>query len=317
MKLRNLLPTAAATLALFSAGCAYPQEDTVTVTEKAPFAEAVDVANVTPASSVPAMWQVADDDTTIYIFGTVHMLPADVEWYSGGVKAALDATDTLVTEIDMTPEKMAAAGQMMQQLGSLPEGQTLRELMSDEQRTIYETGLAKLSIPPESFDGMEPWLASLAMTQIVAGASGFTPEKGVEMVLEEKVGPDVGRGALETLETQLAAFDEMPMDAQLAFLIESTQDPVEGIQILNQLVELWSEGKVEELGALMSEGFDSSPILAERLLYNRNSAWAGWIDDRLDTPGTVFIAAGALHFAGEKSVQDYLAERGIETRRLQ
>ena len=87
--------------------------------------------------------------------------------------------------------------------------------------------------------------------------------------------------------------------------------------MLNTLVELWADGKVVELADLMDDAFASNPLLAERLLYNRNSAWAGWIEDRLDTPGTVFVAAGALHFAGEKSVQDYLAQRGIVTERLQ
>ncbi len=316
MKLRALLPTAAATLALFSSGCAYSQEDTATAAAPVS-AEASTAELVEEKANVPAMWQVADEDTTIYIFGTVHMLPDTVEWYSGNVKTALESSDTLVTEIDMTPESLVEVGAIMAKLGTLPEGQTLRSLMTEEQRAKYEGGLAKLNIPPEAFDTMEPWFASLAMTQIVAGASGLTPEKGVEFSLEDKIGPDVKRAALETVEKQLAAFDEMPIDAQMAFLIESTEDPLEGIKILNQLVDLWATGQVTELAELMDDSFEANPILAERLLYSRNSAWAGWIENRLDTPGTVFIAAGALHFAGEKSVQDYLAERGIETERLQ
>ena len=54
--------------------------------------------------------------------------------------------------------------------------------------------------------------------------------------------------------------------------------------------------------------------LAAALLYDRNANWAEWIEARLNsTPGTVFIAVGAGHLAGERSVQDYLAEREIET----
>ncbi|MEL7197087.1 MAG: TraB/GumN family protein [Pseudomonadota bacterium] len=314
MKLRALFPTAAAALALFSAGCAYPNEEAASAAAEPAIAEAEEVA---VGQNGPAMWQVADEDTTLYIFGTIHMLPDTVEWYSGDVKTALESSDTLVTEIDMTPENMASLGTTMAQLGTLPEGQTLRGLMNDDQRAKYEGGLAKLNIPPEAFDTMEPWFASLAMTQIIAGASGFTPDKGVEFSLEDKISPDVKRAALETFESQLAAFDEMPIDAQMAFLIDGAEDPLEGIEILNQLVDLWAAGKVDELADLMNDGFETNPILAERLLYNRNQAWAGWIEERLDTPGTVFIAAGALHFAGEKSVQDYLSQRGIKTKRVQ
>ncbi|MEL7188134.1 MAG: TraB/GumN family protein [Pseudomonadota bacterium] len=319
MNFRNLLPTAAAALALFSAGCAYSQDETyiAAAAEEAAVQEVAEVVQVEPAANAPAMWQIADEDTTIYLFGTVHLLPDDVEWYTGDVKAALDGSDTLVTELNLTPETEAEVAQFIGQNGMLPQGQTLRGLMSDEQKAAFEGGLAKINVPPETFDQMEPWFASIVMAQILAQASGFTPEKGVETVLETKIGEDTKRAALETVESQLGGLDSMPIDAQLDFLLEGIEDPIEGIEMLNTLVELWSDGKVVELADLLDDAFETNPLLAERLLYNRNSAWAGWIEDRLDTPGTVFIAAGALHFAGEKSVQDYLAQRGIETERLQ
>jgi uncharacterized protein YbaP (TraB family) len=56
--------------------------------------------------------------------------------------------------------------------------------------------------------------------------------------------------------------------------------------------------------------------VAEALLYSRNANWAEWIDTRLDEPGTVFIAVGAGHLAGAKSVQDYLAQKGITVARV-
>ena len=42
-----------------------------------------------------------------------------------------------------------------------------------------------------------------------------------------------------------------------------------------------------------------------------------WVDERLDEPGTVFMAVGAGHLSGNKSVPDLLAERGIATSRVQ
>ena len=56
--------------------------------------------------------------------------------------------------------------------------------------------------------------------------------------------------------------------------------------------------------------------VAEALLYSRNANWAEWIDTRLDKPGSVFIAVGAGHLAGAKSVQDYLAQKGITVTRV-
>ena len=93
------------------------------------------------AQDAPALWRVADEDTTIYLFGTVHALPSDVDWYSGPVKTALDESSTLVTEIDMSPEALAEIGPMIQQIAILPEGTSLRGMMSEEQRETYELSL--------------------------------------------------------------------------------------------------------------------------------------------------------------------------------
>ena len=305
MPIKRLLTTAAAVVAMFATSPALAGDDA-----QAP--------QVKTEASGPALWKVADEDTTIYLFGTVHTLPDNVEWNSGVVNDALASSEALVTEIDMTPENMASMGAIFQEKATLTTGQTLRELMTEEQRATYEGGLAKIGVPAAAFDGLEPWAAALAIVQVITQASGFTPDKGVETVLEKLIGEDVERLALETVEFQLSVFDELPIDQQLLFLLEGAEDPMEGITALNALITEWAEGDVEELGNLMNEGLMAHPNLAQRLLYDRNANWAEWIDDRLDTtPGTVFIAVGAGHLAGEKSVQDLLNKRDIAVERLQ
>lgn len=307
MKFPTLLSLAAAPIALLCTAPALADDHVE--------AEEVEAADEAPAG--PALWRVADEDTTIYLFGTVHMLPDTIDWNSGVVNDALASSETLVTELDMTPEVEAEIGKMFQDRGMLPEGQTLRALMTDEQRKTYEEGLAKIKVAPETFDTMEPWLASIVLLQIVSQASGFTPDKGVENVLEAAIGPDVGREALESVETQVLVFDELPVEQQVIYLLEFAADPVEGIKSLDVLVDEWAAGDAETVGTMMTEAMVGHPELAERLFYSRNRDWAEWIDTRLDSPGTVFMAVGAGHLAGEKSVQDFLTERGIETTRVQ
>ena len=93
--------------------------------------------------------------------------------------------------------------------------------------------------------------------------------------------------------------------------------------VLSVLAKLEPTGETDvgksltQLAAMIKESAESDPVLADRLFYNRNANWAGWIDERLDAPGTVFMAVGAGHLAGEKSVQDYLAQRNITVTRVQ
>lgn len=302
MKLANLLALTAAPFALFAANPALADNH----------AEPA----AAPSAKGPALWKVADEDTTVYLFGTVHMLPSTVDWNSGVVNTALATSQTLVTEIDLTPETEASIVTAFQTKGTLPEGQTLRGLMTEAQRTAYEGGLGKLQIPPGAFDQMEPWLASIVLLQIVTQASGFTPDMGVETVLEKTMAPGTARVALETVDDQIKVFDEMAIDQQLTYLLEFAADPIEGIKSLNALVDDWSKGNADGVGAMMNEALQAHPALAERLLYSRNATWAEWIDARLDQPGTVFIAVGAGHLAGEKSVQEYLAAKGIAAARV-
>lgn len=308
MKLLSTLTASAASIALFAINPAYAQEAQ---------AEAAPTAVAEAEAGAPALWKVADEDTTIYLFGTVHTLPDNVDWYSGSIKEALNSSGSLVTEIDMTPEATASMGSLVQSKGMLTDGQTLRGLMNEEQKATFEAGLEKIGVPAATFDPMEPWLASIAILQIVTQASGFDASKGVEAVLEATVKEGTKRVALETVEFQISVFDELPVEQQLLYLLEGAENPTEAITMLNTLIEVWARGDVEELGAMMNEGFLAHPNLADRLLYQRNANWADWIDTRLEAPGTVFIAVGAGHLAGEKSVQDYLAERDIGVTRVQ
>jgi uncharacterized protein len=60
-----------------------------------------------------------------------------------------------------------------------------------------------------------------------------------------------------------------------------------------------------------------SPELAEVLLHRRNNTWAGWVSERMKKPGTVFVAVGAGHLAGNRSVDRLVALRGFKVVRVQ
>ncbi len=262
----------------------------------------------------PALWKVADADTTIYLFGTIHALPKNLKWLEGPVETALAGSDELVTEIaDATP---AQQQQAIATLGLL-QGETLRSLMSDEDRTAYEALLTRLKIPPEAFDKYEPWLAGLTIGMTPYAMAGYGKDDGAESVLR-KASLAKGRkqGALETLDYQLGLFDSLPRAAQLEFLDMAVRDFEKSFKLIDTMTQLWGAGDSDGLAKLLNDEMDD-PELADALLYNRNRTWAGWIRKRLDQPGQVFIAVGAGHLAGVKSVQDMLARQGVTAVRIQ
>ena len=275
-------------------------------------------AATTPATTMakPALWKVADEDTTIYLFGTVHILPEGIDWFHGPVSTALASSDVLITEIPMGPESDMKMAQLTMATGTLPAGSSLRALLTEEDRTTYEAAMSSLGVPVEAFDAFKPWMAGLTLTVLPLMQQGYSLEAGVEKRLLKLAGPDKPLDALETVEFQLGLFDGMEQNDQIAFLIASASTIDQVTPTLNAMVDRWAEGDVEGLAAIMNQEL-SDPAVAEALLYSRNANWAEWIDARLDTPGTVFMAVGAGHLAGDRSVQDLLAQRGIETARVQ
>jgi uncharacterized protein YbaP (TraB family) len=300
MKLPRLLAKTATGLALLLTGaCA---------------AGPAGLSNTPPPGAIagPALWQVSDADTTIYLFGTVHALPKDKQWMDARISRAFEAADELVTEIDVS--NAAASAQALQRAGMLPEGQSLRAMMTEENRQQFDAALVTLGVPVTSLDKMEPWLAAMTMTLLPLLRSGYDQQSGVEMALNGQPG-ERKHGALETVEQQIALFDTMPIEAQLAFL-DSTVEELDKASIsLDQMVAEWLEGDAEGLAKLLNSELDD-PVLYKRLLTDRNANWAEWIDQRMNTPGTVFIAVGAGHLAGPDSVQAQLTRRGMKVQRV-
>jgi uncharacterized protein YbaP (TraB family) len=71
----------------------------------------------------------------------------------------------------------------------------------------------------------------------------------------------------------------------------------------------------------IAESFNSdlgdAPELKDALLLQRNANWAKWVKGRLDRPGTVLVAVGAGHLAGDQSVVSLLEHQGLKVTRVQ
>jgi uncharacterized protein YbaP (TraB family) len=261
----------------------------------------------------PALWQVSDEDTTIYLFGTVHALPRDKEWFDSRIQRAFDASGELVTEVDISD--LAGSSQALQAQGMLPEGQSLRAMMKPADREEYEMALVSLGIPVETLDRYEPWFAAMTLSLLPLLRAGYDTQSGVEMALGEKAGADKKHGALETIDQQIELFDGMPLESQLSFLDQTVEQIPRASITLDAMVAEWIKGDAAELARLMNSEL-TDPVLRDRLLIQRNADWADWIKRRLDSPGTVFIAVGAGHLAGEGSVQDQLRHRRVKVKRV-
>jgi uncharacterized protein YbaP (TraB family) len=262
----------------------------------------------------PALWVVKDEDTTVYLFGSVHLLKPGLGWFDDGVKTAFDSSDQLVLELVEPPAAEVQA--LFGKFAMDQQGKTLRSKMNDADRAVYEAAMGKLGIPAPAFDPLEPWAAGITLSVVAMQKSGFDPNSGVEKQLTAaaKVSNKPIAG-LETMEFQLGLFDTLPEAEQITFLVETAKLIDEVASTTDKMVDMWASAETESLGQLMNEGL-TSRTLYDALLTKRNANWAKWISARMAKPGVTFMAVGAGHLAGPTSVQNLLPAYGLSATRV-
>lgn len=313
LRLKSVL-AATATCAL---AWAIPAAAQTTPTEPPAAIEALDPVK-NPAVTIkdvdPALWVVKDEDTTVYLFGSIHILKPGLGWFDDGVKAAFDSSDQLVLELVEPPAAEVQA--LFGKLAMDQQGKTLRSKMNDADRAVYDAAMGKLGLPAAALDPFDPWAAAVTLSLLAMQKSGFDPNSGVEKQLTAAANaakkPIAG---LETMAFQLGVFDTLPESEQVAFLVETAKQIDEVASTTDKMVAMWASAETESLGQLMNEGL-TSRTLYDALLTKRNANWAKWISARMAKPGVTFMAVGAGHLAGPTSVQNLLPAYGLSATRV-
>ncbi len=263
----------------------------------------------------PALWVVEDKDTTIYLFGTVHVLKPGLSWFDDAVWAAFNQSDEVMLE--MIEPDQATMTSMVMKLALNPAGPTLTDKLPESKRAAYAAALADIGIPAAALDRFDPWFAAVTLSVAGLPKRGYDPESGAERTITAAArAAHKNLAGLETPEQQLGYFDNLPEDLQLAFLVSTIDDyPRMGAE-LDKMVALWAAGDPDALGRNLNEELRKTPEIGRVLLAGRNARWADWIARRMQTPGKIFIAVGAGHLSGSDSVQAYLARRHLAAKRI-
>jgi uncharacterized protein YbaP (TraB family) len=266
----------------------------------------------------PALWVVRDADTTVYLFGTFHMLDGR-PWFNDEVKTAFDASNELVLEL-LLPENPAELQALMQPIviryAIDTQGRTISSRLTPAQNEALRAALAPAGVAPAMLDSFEPWFMTLTLVQLAAQQMGLNPTHGPEAVLRRAAAErGLTETPLETIESQIQIFDNLTEEQQLEGLRDALDDREELSRSLAPMLDAWSRGDPERLAAIMNEDLADDPGLYAAIFTNRNTRWAEWIRERMARPGTVFLAVGGGHLAGPGSVQDALQAHGIRSER--
>ena len=204
----------------------------------------------TPATQIahPALWAGSDADTTVYLFGTIHLLPSNYKWRTSRFDEAIAGSQQLMVETiidENNPQELMAA---LAGLAFSPGLPPIAQRVPPARRPALEAAIKKSGIPRPAFDRMETWAAAFMLLGNQFKDMGLKNGEGVETVLRNAFktqGKSIGQ--LESNKEQLSFFDGLPEDAQRALLEGAIDEPKSMKADFGQMLAAWSRGDVNAI----------------------------------------------------------------------
>ena len=273
------------------------------------------MADTTTAN--PAAWSLSQDQSTVVLLGSIHVLPAHMAELPLKVRTLYEQADTLVMELAMDQLDPVAFQGHVNALGRQPEGLSLADSMGEQDWARAVDLAGQIDLQLDMLAGVKPWLAALTVTQLRLMQMGFSPEYGLEFQMSGWASRDAKPiMGLETPEEQIALFAGLPEDEQVTMLMQSLAEAVSVQQDVDNIIDGWSTGNLARMERELLDSVRESPALYEAIVVQRNRNWIAPIEALLKRPGTHLVVVGALHLVGEDSVVAMLEARDHRLQRL-
>lgn len=250
------------------------------------------------------LWKVEKEgEAPSYVFGTIHVLPQSDFELDEKIRTALDESDELVLEMDMSDPTLQTR---MMQMAAMSDGQTLDKLMSEEDYALLDKKLRKVAgIPLGQVSTYKPFMISTFLLSEYVGSQPASFELALMTMASQREMPISG---LESLELQMAVFDSISYESQAEDLLEMVRDSVEMRKLFRSMIEEYKAEDMTGLYATTEDYFDSEEEM-EYLLYRRNREWVETINEKFGEK-TYFIAVGAAHLGGDQGLIELLRKDG-------
>ena len=269
-----------------------------------------------PVQAEPAIWAVRDKDSTIWLFGSIHVLPVGMQWQTGLFNGILANADKVVFETDLRGDILEQIGAQAFVRGVYVDGSLLTDRLNDDEEARLRLAAETIGMPIGPMLAMRPWMAANAIeAQALAGRGADGP--GVELLLQPGLASK-RLDFLETAEQQLDVLAGAPEDEQVAMLLATVDQIPTMPKILDKMLDSWRNGRPEKLNTLISMGLGGSEAaILDRILYARNENWIAPLETMLAEGEENLVIVGAAHLIGDRSVLALLEQAGYTVERIQ
>lgn len=289
----------------------------------APFtlADSQSAASLTPQSSTSEnkgfLWKISDNNSSIYLLGSVHFANADYYPMSDAINAAFEASDTLAVEVDVSNLDPIRTQQLLFHMGNYQDQRTLKDELSPQTYQKLETYLESARLPIRLVEKQRPGMLIMSLTSIELAKLGMSPKFGIDqhfLTLAKGNKPIV---ELESLQQQLDLLlnIEDPDQAMTQTLEEFPSFP----ELASQLFNAWQSGDTAQMEQLLIDEplqkYPESKPFFDKMFTERNLTMTDKVKGYLEEDSAVFVIVGAGHLIGEQGIVSLLKEAGFKIQR--
>lgn len=250
-----------------------------------------------------------------YLFGSHHMAPVDFVNRFKTLPTAMNETEAVIGEIDMTGNPMQMQMEMAPYMMA-PEDSIISKLVSPEEFATLNEKFKELAPMPgldlNMFDAMRPMvpMTMATLTLVQRTMPGFDPNNQLDASFQKQY-KEQGKKVipLETIKQQAELlYCTTPILNQLDALRETLNEPEKGAEMARLMNEAYMNQDLENLLNVSKEE-ESDPTFMLALLDRRNHDWMTRLPE-LMMQQPALIVVGAAHLAGEEGLLTLLRNAG-------
>ena len=288
---------------------------------KAAIAALIFAALPAAALAAPAMWEVSDGDSKIWLFGSMHLVPPGTEWRTPLFDQTVAKADQVYFEADVGPWGIMGALIWSLKAGFNTAKDPWVPKLTPDQTAKLIAAITPLNLSLQQLGAYEPWLAEQIIEQRAVDKAGTDKGSGANVlgpdaILENEL-PKEKKAYFETVVQQLNLMGSTSRDEQIASLMASLDQLGGAGSDVDAMAKQWTGGDLDGLSKTVVDDPMVKGPLGEIMLYGRNRNWIPTIEQMLAQNRQDLIVVGAAHLIGDGSVTDLLGKAGFTVTRIQ
>lgn len=244
-----------------------------------------------------------------WMTGTIHLGDERLSSLPQSIKSAIDSSDVVVIEVDLTLVDMQQQQSLLFQYAALPQGVTLNQMLSEPVYNKAKQYFASYGVDIAQFAQFKPWLVALTMVQMSYTKLNLQAEYGLDQQIQayaKQQGKKVV--GLESYAQQINFFNvitqKYPEITGDDLILDTLQELKDYADLPHNLINAWLNSNLDAFEKVYQETLSTSKFdeAAEQvLIVERNYNWQETLE-AMFAEQKVFVAVGSLHFVGSDSL---------------